>query len=615
MENKNPSMWNGLAWPVKAILIVIIICAVGWGAYSLNLIPGLSTEESKVVAKAEMSKESVNTTSKTDMLPVPNIDEMDYAEVDNRPLIKLMNWVWFGNAGIFSANGGLVTMKGTLMDEYGLNVRMITNNSVADMKREQLAFVNAFAAGEKNPEVGVAFVTVMGDGYPAYVSAMNQQIVKAFGPEYKLKVIGIAGFSLGEDCIMGPIEWKENPQSMKGCVISAVIGDGDWGLGVRFGGGDNGLKINPDPDTYDPEAMNFVPAPDDDFMKAAEDVIAGRVVELKVKDSNGKLTGKTIKKKIEGAGTWFPGDRLVAKKTGLEKVVSTSQYPNQMATVIVGCDKWMKQNSDLVVKFLSATLTATNQIKQHEEWFKYATELAPKVFCVDANECSETAEDWYNYGKPNGGFVKNQDDVSVSVGGTQMANLADNKKYFGLRGGNDYYRSVYEYFSNVIRELNPAGFMDNVDELTPYEDAIDLSYLKKVNIEAGKTVPVDYSKNKGEAFASRSWKIEFHNGKATITPEGEKVLEELFNALNIAENARVKIVGYTDDVGADEENEKLSLSRAKAVKAWLLQRSDNAFPTERFVPVEGKGEKDPIASNSNEAGRAQNRRVAITLLQ
>ncbi len=619
MENANgkPSLWGGLKPSLKRFLKTVFFIALGlgalWGAYANGLIPGFSSQKSVDVDKASISQDAVNSTTKADMLPIPNIDEMEFADAEERPELRLMNWVWFGNAGIFSANGGSATMKGTLMDQYGVNLRMITNNSVSDMKREQLAFIGEYAGGNKNPSSGVHFVTLMGDGFPAYVSAMNQQIEKAYGKEYRLKVIGIAGFSMGEDCIVGPQEWKDNPQSMKGALISTVIGDGDWGLGVR-NDADNDRKVNPDPGTYDPDAVNYTPAPDDDFMKAAEQVIAGVTVTLKVKDKNGKLTGKTIEKKIDGAGTWFPGDRRIFENTNLVKVISTSQYPNQMGTVIVGCDKWMKENSKTVVNFLSATLTATNQIKQHPEWFEYATKLAPKVFCASSDDCSEKAEDWEHFGKPNGGKMQNADGTTVLAGGTQMANLADNKKYFGLKGGNNYYRSVYEYFSGVIKDLNPAGFMDNVNGLTSYEDAVDLSYLKQVNIDAGQTTKIDYSKNKGEQFAKRSWKIEFETGSAIITPKGEAELEKLFTSISIAENAKVAIVGHTDDVGDDELNMDLSQKRAKAVKMWLMNRSSGSFPSERFT-VTGKGETEPLVPNTNAVSRSQNRRVEIALIE
>lgn len=607
----NQSLWSGLRWPVKAIIIAAPLVELVWAASHFGWIPGLKSENSKEIKKSEITNDTVNTSDATSMLPVPNVADLEYANMNDKQEVRLMNWVWFANSGIFSANGGLLTAKGSLMEKYGVRLKMITNNSVSDMKREQLAFIRDYAAGNKNPSNGVQFVTLMGDGFPAYLSAMNEQITKAYGKEYNLKTVGIVGFSMGEDCVMGPAEWKTDPQKMKGAVISAVIGDGDWGLNVRYAA-DNNIKVNPDPSTYDPDAINFVPAPDDDFLKAADEVIAKRQVSLKTKDASGKLTGNSITHAIDGCATWFPGDRNIVKNTTLQKIISTKQYPNQMACVLVGCDKWMKENSQTVVNMLNAALTATNQIKQYSPWFQYACQLAPKVFCTSPTDCSETADDWMKYGVSGGSTMSNSQGNIVPVGGTQLANLSDNKKYFGLTGGNNYYKSVYNYFSGVLRDLNPGGFMDNVKTLTTYEDAVDLSYLNQVNVEAGKSTSADYSQNKGEKFAERSWKIEFASGSDQITPQGAAELQKLFDALNIAANAKVSIIGHTDNVGNPDANMDLSYRRAKAVKAWLIQRSSNTFPSERFN-VEGKGQTEPVADNGTAAGKAQNRRVQISL--
>jgi OmpA-OmpF porin, OOP family len=611
MSTEKKSLWAGLRWPIKAIFIAIPILLLVWLANKYDWIPGLKTATSQDVSKSNFDNQAINTADASAMLPVPNVDDLEFANMNGKPEVRLMNWVWFGNAGIIAANGGAKTAKGSLMEKYGVNLKMITNNSVSDMKREQLAFIQAFAKGDKNPSTGVHFVTLMGDGFPTYVSAMNEQIEKGVGKEYKLKTIGIVGFSMGEDCVMGPAEWKTNPQSMKGSVVSAVIGDGDWALHVRYAA-DNGIKINPDPGTYDAEAINFVPAPDDDFLKAAEEVISGRSVTLKNKDSKGKLLGTTISKKIEGAATWFPGDINIVKNTTLQKVISTKQYPNQMATVVVGCDKWMKENSATVINFLNASLTAANQVKQYPDWFQYSCKLAPKVFCASADDCSETWEDWYKYAMPGGSTMTNSAGTSIPVGGTQMANLADNQKYFGLKGGNNYYQSVYNYFSDVIKTLNPAGFMDNVKGLTPYNEAIDLQYLGQVNVAAGTSAKPDYSQNKGQEFANKDFKIEFNSGSDKISAASEAELNKIFDALNIAEKAKVSITGHTDNTGNAINNRTLSEARARSVKMWLIKKSNGSFPSERFN-VSGKGQDEPTSDNNTEAGKASNRRVQISL--
>jgi OOP family OmpA-OmpF porin len=72
----------------------------------------------------------------------------------------------------------------------------------------------------------------------------------------------------------------------------------------------------------------------------------------------------------------------------------------------------------------------------------------------------------------------------------------------------------------------------------------------------------------------------------------------------------VVAVGHTDSVGTDTYNQKLSIRRAEAVKAYLVSKGIEA----NRVYTEGKGESQPIASNKTAAGRLKNRRVEIEVV-
>ena len=69
-------------------------------------------------------------------------------------------------------------------------------------------------------------------------------------------------------------------------------------------------------------------------------------------------------------------------------------------------------------------------------------------------------------------------------------------------------------------------------------------------------------------------------------------------------------VGHTDSVGTDAYNQKLSIRRAEAVKAYMVSKGIEV----NRVYTEGKGEKQPVADNKTAAGRAQNRRVEIEVV-
>ena len=69
-------------------------------------------------------------------------------------------------------------------------------------------------------------------------------------------------------------------------------------------------------------------------------------------------------------------------------------------------------------------------------------------------------------------------------------------------------------------------------------------------------------------------------------------------------------IGHTDSIGADAYNQKLSVRRAESVKAYLVTKG--VAPNR--VYTEGKGEKQPVASNKTKDGRAKNRRVEIEVI-
>ena len=69
-------------------------------------------------------------------------------------------------------------------------------------------------------------------------------------------------------------------------------------------------------------------------------------------------------------------------------------------------------------------------------------------------------------------------------------------------------------------------------------------------------------------------------------------------------------VGHTDSIGTDAYNQKLSVRRAEAVKAYLVSKGIE----KNRVYTEGKGEKQPVADNKTADGRAKNRRVEIEVV-
>ena len=104
--------------------------------------------------------------------------------------------------------------------------------------------------------------------------------------------------------------------------------------------------------------------------------------------------------------------------------------------------------------------------------------------------------------------------------------------------------------------------------------------------------------------------VTFALNSSKLNPQFDAVLDKLATTLLEYNQTVIQIAGHTDSTGSHDYNMKLSLARAESVKAYLVSRG---VPPARLVTV-GAGPDYPIASNATEEGRAENRRVEITIV-
>jgi len=595
--------------PAGKVIVLILVVGVAVGGYKLfqrfggSLIPEKAGESSMVPNKIDLPSNSGNSTSGTGApVTLPGND----AGCTDKPEVRMLGYAWNAQMGIHFANGGPQATSGSLMCKHGVNFRWSRQDDNSKLQENLVAFATDLSRGSSNPTRGVHFVTIMGDGGAAFLKGLNDTLRK-IGPEYQAKIVGVAGYSRGEDKFMGPADWKVNASASKGGLCAGVLRDGDWNIAQKWLG-DNGLRNNPDEKTWDPDALNWVNA--SDYIDACQKYIAGYSEDRPVV-RNGKRTGEMKHVTVNSVVTWTPGDVQVAqKKGGLVSIVSTKEYSSQMPCVIIGIDKWMKQNRPLVEGMLEAIGEGGDAVKSSEAALHRASEVSATVY----KEQGSGADYWEKYFK--GTQEKDATGQTVDLGGSSVNNLADSLLSFGLvQGSSNLVAATYKVFGDVAHQQY-SSLLPNYPSA---DQIIDTSYMADlsrqapaVQIAAIKPKYTPSSSAPRPVLSKRSWNIHFDTGRATLAGDSRKVLDQLRRELLVASGTIVEIHGHTDNQGNADANMKLSEARAFAVKNWLQSQAPVNFPKER-ISVFSHGQTNPVAPNDTEAGRAQNRRVEVVL--
>jgi len=139
------------------------------------------------------------------------------------------------------------------------------------------------------------------------------------------------------------------------------------------------------------------------------------------------------------------------------------------------------------------------------------------------------------------------------------------------------------------------------------------NYTARVTVDDGKggtnsaTAPITVIQK--FVLTEQGRKVLFDFNKSTLKPEAKSQLAGVLQALREQPGVQTLIVGHTDGIGSDAYNLKLSQRRADSVATYLVQNG----VSRQSIRTEAHGKRQPVASNATAQGRAQNRRVEITL--
>lgn len=580
--------------PAGKLLIIAVVVAAGILAVkwyqNRPKETGKAVEVGKVVLpdapEASLKGDAV-------LLPLP----ADADAVNGGTRMTWERMAWNSQFSGMYANGGVRTTKNSLFDKAHLDISYVRQDDC----NKQMADLVKFAGEYKNnPNEPGVLITFMGDGMPAFMTSLSKEL-EPLGPEYQPVIIPVAhGKSFGEDQVMGPVSWKQDPRNAIGKCVAGVLRDGDVNILLKWAG-DNGIKVNPDETTYDVTAINLIAA--SDFLDAPNKYITGYTENRKIV-VNGKTTGRDTVVGVDGVATWTPGDVNVAtKKGGLVTIANTRQYASQMPNQTIAIKKWANDHRTDVENMIIALAQAGDQVRSFSEAKKFAAEVSAKLYQ------EKDAAYWEKY--YNGVTEKDTRGLTVNLGGSMVFNLADMANTYGLGPDKvDRYKAVYNTFGNLMVKMYPAI----MPSFMPYEKAVDKSFLLSVisnhpELLEGKAIETKYADQITEAVSTRSYHIEFETGSAIIRASSYRTLDEIFESAVVAEGLKLGVYGYTDNNGSDAVNIPLSEKRAAAVKDYLVHKGLK----DGQIESKGFGSDKPVADNTTEAGRSRNRRVEIVL--
>ncbi len=111
----------------------------------------------------------------------------------------------------------------------------------------------------------------------------------------------------------------------------------------------------------------------------------------------------------------------------------------------------------------------------------------------------------------------------------------------------------------------------------------------------------------GCAVSEQNTDVLFEFGAHELDMRDRLIIDKVISEMG--KKGHVSVVGYTCTIGSEKVNQRLSEQRANAVKEYLMSKGID----ESRITSEGKGENDPVASNSTEETRKLNRRVEMTV--
>jgi NitT/TauT family transport system substrate-binding protein len=287
--------------------------------------------------------------------------------------------------------------------------------------------------------------------------------------------------------------------------------------------------------------------------------------------------------KVDAAVAWDPDmSDAVTKRPGSRKIYDTRIANHLIADILVVSDRFASRCPQTAVKLAQGWLEGVEFIKAHPN---------------RAYTLIGTIKD----------FNIPEDLAKTMLGGVKLADYADNKAFFGMRGADTDYTNIFKMAQEMYHE-------DRIIKHTfDAESSVDRRFIDQLSGKfSGESTepPTEYkAPAKGATpFATQRRSIYFDTNSARMSLDSRAVVDEIGDFLKAYGNTVVDIDGNTDSSGSRARNVELSKERAETVKQYLIDKY--GFPTTRMRTA-GNGPDRPLADNSTPEGREKNRRTDI----
>jgi outer membrane protein OmpA-like peptidoglycan-associated protein/ABC-type amino acid transport substrate-binding protein len=292
-------------------------------------------------------------------------------------------------------------------------------------------------------------------------------------------------------------------------------------------------------------------------------------------------------KQVDAAVTWEPDLSAAVTARGDEAhvLVSTTAATNIIADTLCARQDLIDRAPDTVRDFVHGWFDGMEVIK------------------------TDPAQAYAIVGKA---LKLDEETVSGMLSGLKLTPYADNAQFYGLTGGKAHYETLFDTAFVIWRK---KGLVSRPVEAKEWADTRFLSALashyQEQKVEEPKVAAKPPSA-RDRAIINKQIQVHFTPGSDEIMAGSFFVLDALGETMTSFGNTYLRVEGNTDAVGRPQSNMLLSERRALAVKNYILQNFPG-IPATRFQTI-GRGQTNPVAPNTTEAGRQLNRRTDIKVV-